>query len=297
METLVYELRKYQLPVFKKCVKALEKIGFALMVIATGLGKTIVSAFIARHFIDRGERGIFLYCENEGLAQAELTYRDIIGNNIKYCKFYGSESEKDWDADEADILFASFQSLSSSSGKWFEIFDREHFGFVIVDEAHHGQADSYREVIDYFDCKKLGMTAKVYTSRNGGKSSEYYHPNLVTVLKDKLFKEEAPEGWMTLNALAKKDDIYAGDKRVKNVVNEYRKDHPEWFRDYHVAGALREHCHPDLVNLIRLKFKDPGLAPNGWESVKKISSMPGVVGVMLKFKNLLINITHTKLNG
>jgi superfamily II DNA or RNA helicase len=124
---------------------------------ATGLGKTTISAFVVEELLNMGYRGIFLCHENDILEQAEGTYRNIIGNHINYKTFYGSE--KDWLADTAQMLFASFQSMNNHHGEWYKVFDKDHFDFMVVDESHHGQAATYSEVINYFDCKKLGMTA------------------------------------------------------------------------------------------------------------------------------------------
>jgi len=152
-------LFNYQKPALKKVLLDLSTCARALLVLATGLGKTIVSAFVAKHYISQGKRVLFLYCENEGLSQAEKTYREILGNKIQYRRFYGSSNQRDWDADKADVLFASFQSMNQGENKWFLIFNKNHFDLVIVDEAHHGQAVTYKEVIDYFNAHKLGLTA------------------------------------------------------------------------------------------------------------------------------------------
>jgi superfamily II DNA or RNA helicase len=153
------KLFNYQKPVLEKVLSDLLKYGRALMILATGLGKTIVSAFVAKHYIDQGKRILFLYCENEGLSQAEKTYIEILGNKIQYRRFYGNANQRDWDADKADVLFASFQSMNQGENKWYSIFNEDHFDLVVVDEAHHGQAVTYKEVIDYFDADRLGLTA------------------------------------------------------------------------------------------------------------------------------------------
>jgi superfamily II DNA or RNA helicase len=153
METLY----KYQEKPYAQVMRALEEKGRALLFMATGLGKTAVSGHIAKHYINQGARGLFLYCENEGLGQSEARFRSIIGNDVSFKRFYGTTT-KDWDADQAQMLFASVQSLNNTHGKWYTIFDPNHFDFIIYDEAHHGQAPTHKEVIDYFNAKKLGMT-------------------------------------------------------------------------------------------------------------------------------------------
>jgi superfamily II DNA or RNA helicase len=158
----------------------------ALMVMATGLGKTIVSAFIARDELREGKRGLFLCHENDILNQALGTFRAILGKSPSLSKFYGSA--KDWNGDQADILFASFQSFK----EWHMAFDSDHFDFIIVDESHHGQAPTYREVVQYFKPKKLlGMTA---TPNRGDEKDirEIFGEEVV----DYSLEEAIAKGWL-----------------------------------------------------------------------------------------------------
>ena len=148
------KLYDYQNLAYYKIKETFKNVQRALMVMASGLGKTIVSAFIAKDELELGNCGLFLCHENDILEQALKEYRLVLEKNAILKTFYGSS--KDWRADNADVLFASFQSFS----KWHQAFDKTHFDFIIVDESHHGQAPTYKEVIDYFNPKKLlGMTA------------------------------------------------------------------------------------------------------------------------------------------
>ena len=151
-------LYDYQVPVYTHRLNELEQDSESLILMSTGTGKTIVSAHIAKYYLEQGYKGLFLYNENEGLKQAENRYREVIGNDIFYSKFYGQKT-KDWNADQAQMLFASYQSLNNVHGKWYTIFPKDHFDFIVIDESHHDQAPTYKEVIDYFEGKKLRMTA------------------------------------------------------------------------------------------------------------------------------------------
>jgi superfamily II DNA or RNA helicase len=151
----------YQVPVISTVKATLVIRDFVLFVMAMGLGKTVTSAFIVEDYLREGKRGLFLCHETYILEQVEEEYRMVLGNDFVYKTFYGSEinGKKDWNADQADMLFASFQSMNNWHEKWYLAFDPDHFDFMVVDESHHGQAPSYKEVIDYFQCKKIGMTA------------------------------------------------------------------------------------------------------------------------------------------
>ncbi|PID52128.1 MAG: hypothetical protein CR972_03835, partial [Candidatus Moraniibacteriota bacterium] len=144
---------EYQVPAFQKLVRHFKSNARALMVMATGLGKTIVAAFWAKREYTKDRKGLFL-CHDTGiLDQAQSAFRKVMGNTVSLKTFYGND--KDWSADKGDVVFATFQTLTNTNP-----FFADEFDFIIVDESHHGQAPTYKEVIQYFTpAKLLGMTA------------------------------------------------------------------------------------------------------------------------------------------
>jgi superfamily II DNA or RNA helicase len=58
-------------------------------------------------------------------------------------------------AHEADMVFATWQTMNGNLKLW----KRNHFDLIIVDEAHHTEASTYRPVVDYFVGARLGITA------------------------------------------------------------------------------------------------------------------------------------------
>jgi superfamily II DNA or RNA helicase len=60
---------------------------------------------------------------------------------------------KDFDA---DFVFSTNVTMSNS----LELFDPHTFDYIIIDEAHHAAAGTYRKIIDYFQPQfLLGITA------------------------------------------------------------------------------------------------------------------------------------------
>jgi superfamily II DNA or RNA helicase len=127
----------------------------ALVVMATGLGKTIVAALWAATEIKKGKRGLLL-CHDTGILDQTIgEFRAVFGEAPILKTFYG-QRDKDWDADKADIVFASFQTMR----EWKHVFFEDEFDFIIVDESHHSHAETYLPVIEYFKYEKLlGITA------------------------------------------------------------------------------------------------------------------------------------------
>ncbi|WP_409292726.1 DUF3427 domain-containing protein [Peribacillus sp. SCS-37] len=64
----------------------------------------------------------------------------------------------------ADYVFATIQTLS----RYYHEFSREHFDYLIIDEAHHATSPSYESILDYFKSDfLLGMTATPERSDSG----------------------------------------------------------------------------------------------------------------------------------
>ncbi|MCX6753344.1 MAG: DEAD/DEAH box helicase [Candidatus Nomurabacteria bacterium] len=149
----------YQVPIIKIMTETILNGENGLVVQPTATGKSVEASFVARNCIlIHKMKGLYLYDENEGVDQARKRFELILGENkVRSANFFGYG--KDDFVTEADMVFASFQSLNNQYEKWYLMFNQEHFDFIIVNEAHGGQAVTYKEVIDYFICSKIGMTA------------------------------------------------------------------------------------------------------------------------------------------
>lgn len=161
LQKQIIELYEYQQDAYTKIVSALKETFQALIVLATGLGKTFLSIEVVRHFVTPKDRILFLCHDNGILNKAYKEYKAHMGDEYTYAKFYGDD--KDWEADKHHFVFATFQSvfahLQDEKTKK-KLFYPEHFTFIVVDESHHSQAETFAEVINYFKPKYLfGMTA------------------------------------------------------------------------------------------------------------------------------------------
>jgi len=120
----------------------------ALVVMATGLGKTYLAGFFAKDF----KKVLFIAHREEILYQARQSFKNIMPS-----KKYGIYNGKYKDS-EADAIFASIYTLSMKAH--IERFHPDEFDLIIVDEFHHAAAESYQRVLDYFKPEfLLGITA------------------------------------------------------------------------------------------------------------------------------------------
>ncbi len=123
----------------------------ALIVMATGLGKTFVSALWAKQHLAKGKRGIFL-CHEIGILEQSLeAFREVLGDRFSFGVYNGSKRSM-----HVDLLFATFQSIRGKLSQ----FPADSYAFEIVDESHHGKAPTFEPVIKHFSVRYLlGMTA------------------------------------------------------------------------------------------------------------------------------------------
>ena len=123
----------------------------ALLISATGTGKTYASAFAMREM--GFKRVLFLVHRNQIAKQAKASFERVFGSRIKTGLVSGIKHDY-----EADFVFATVQTLSKQEN--LERFPRDYFDACIYDEAHHTSAGSYKRVMDYFSPEfTLGMTA------------------------------------------------------------------------------------------------------------------------------------------
>jgi superfamily II DNA or RNA helicase len=143
--------RVYQKLATKVALKGLRgRLKRALVVLATGLGKTLTAAFIMKEF--RPKRVLFLVHNNFILDHAIGEFRLVFSEKLRIAIFNGLSKNG---AAEADMVFATWQTMGKNLGMW----KRNHFDLIIVDEAHHAEADTYLPVVKYFTGAKLGITA------------------------------------------------------------------------------------------------------------------------------------------
>lgn len=133
-----------------KALKVLrERESKGLLISATGTGKTFLSAFDIKAV--NPKKVLFLAHRKTILEKSKKSYELVIKN--KKMGIYGEDILID-----KDIIFAMVQTLSKD--KHLELFSKEEFEYIVVDEVHHSGAKSYQKILNYFKPKfLLGMTA------------------------------------------------------------------------------------------------------------------------------------------
>lgn len=123
----------------------------ALLISATGTGKTYASAFALRE--ENPSKVLFLVHREQIAKQAIKSYKRVFGDTKTFGLLSGNE--KDY---EADFLFSTMQMMSKEES--LARFRKDEFSIIVIDEAHRVGANSYQRILDYFEPDFwLGMTA------------------------------------------------------------------------------------------------------------------------------------------
>ena len=133
----------------RKIINAGEKR--ALLISATGTGKTYASAFAMREL--GFKRVLFLVHRGQLARQTERSYKKVFGNTVTMGLVGAGNNEYD-----ADYVFATVQTLNRD--EHLLQYEPDHFDCICLDEAHHVPAATYQKVMHHFTPKMwLGMTA------------------------------------------------------------------------------------------------------------------------------------------
>ena len=123
----------------------------ALLISATGTGKTYASAFAMREL--GFKRVLFLVHRGQLARQTKKSYEKVFAKSVTMGLVGGGYHEYD-----KDYIFATVQTLNRDSH--LMEYQPNDFDCIILDEAHHSSADTYQKVMNYFKPKLwLGMTA------------------------------------------------------------------------------------------------------------------------------------------
>ncbi|MBE5977126.1 MAG: DUF3427 domain-containing protein [Paenibacillaceae bacterium] len=123
----------------------------ALLISATGTGKTYASAFAMRELAFK--RVLFLVHRGQLARQSRKSYQKVFANSVSMGLVGAGYHEYD-----CDFVFATVQTLNRDEHLFKYNYDE--FDCIILDEAHHISADTYQKVMNYFKPRLwLGMTA------------------------------------------------------------------------------------------------------------------------------------------
>lgn len=200
----------------------------ALLISATGTGKTFASAFAMR---DESQKRVLFLAHREQLTEQALkTYKRVFGKTKTFGLISGNH--KDY---AADYIFATMQTMSKP--EIMEKFPKNYFDTIIIDEAHRTGARSYLSIWNYFTPSFwLGMTASPERTDDFDVFKQFDH-NIAYEIRLKQAMEEnllCPFHYFGIKDIDGIEDIaknnnknklkyfnlLTSDERVKNVIEK-----------------------------------------------------------------------------
>ena len=145
----------------------------ALVVAATGTGKTYLSAFDVKQY--EAKKVLFLVHREVILNDAMKSYERIHADKTMTL-FQGIKK-----VTNADITFAMIPSMYNNQN--YKLFAEDEFDYIIADEAHRSYSTSYRTLLEYFKPEfLLGMTATPERT-DGGNIFALFNNNIALELR------------------------------------------------------------------------------------------------------------------
>lgn len=132
----------------------------ALLVMATGSGKTRTAISIVDVLINRGwvKNALFLGDRTALVKQAKKNFKNLLPE-LSLCNLLDSK-----DNPESRMVFSTYPTMmnaiddvKSKDGK--KLFSKGHFDLIIIDESHRSIYKKYQAIFNYFDAILLGLTA------------------------------------------------------------------------------------------------------------------------------------------
>ena len=124
----------------------------ALVISATGTGKTYLSAFDVQQF--EPKRMLFVVHREQILQKSLKDFQKV----LQFPESEGLIYHSGADLTNKKYIFATIQTLSRDSH--LNLFSKDYFDYILIDEVHKAGADSYKKVMAHFQPEFfLGMTA------------------------------------------------------------------------------------------------------------------------------------------
>ena len=160
--------------------RELQGIDKHLIVAATGTGKTMIAAFDFKQWRsdfknknnNKEPNILFVAHRMEILRQSLATFRAVLRDQN-----FGGLMVGGYNPSQLEQLFISIQTYNSKEFK--ERFNPSFYDYVVVDEFHHGSANSYQTLLNHITPKSLlGLTAT--PERADGKDITIYFNDHIT---------------------------------------------------------------------------------------------------------------------
>lgn len=240
----------------------------ALVISATGTGKTYMSAFDVKQF--GAEKVLFVVHRGKILVDAMKTFNNVIPGID--CGIYNGSHKNI----KKDYLFASINTISKN--KNLRKFATNYFDYIIIDEAHRSASKMYQNVLNYFKPKfLLGMTATPERLDNKNIFDNFDNNVAIEIrlreaLEDNLVVPFHYFGITDVTTDMSNIDISKIDEVAKILQIKERVDFIAEKMDFYGFDGEKRKCLGFCVNIEHAKYMANEFNKMGFESIALVGS-------------------------
>ncbi len=204
----------------------------ALLVSATGTGKTFLSAFDV--LATKPQRVLFLAHRRRIIDASRASYERLLGNMYSFDTYQTGKS-----ISNATCVFA----MCSSVAKHLSDFRPDEFDYIVIDEAHRTGSQGYQSIMSHFTPRfYLGMTATPNRTDGYDVFALFNHVIAFQItLQDALAEEMlAPFHYFGIHDLEIDDETVEDTALFGRLTSDERVRHiTEKIEEYSVAKSNR----------------------------------------------------------
>ena len=204
----------------------------ALLISATGTGKTYASAFALRKLFTNklfpNKKALFLSHREQINKQALKSYKRIFGKNVPMELLSGNQNDIE-KAKSGEFLFSTMNMMARED--IMEQFKPDEYSVIVLDECHRSRAARYQRIINYFKPELLlGMSASPERTDNFDVFSLFDHNiaceiRLQQALENDMLCPFHYFGITDLEIDGESDDLnkfrqLTADKRVEYIISQ-----------------------------------------------------------------------------
>ena len=246
----------------------------ALLVMATGSGKTRVSASIVDILTRRNfaKNILFLADRTALVKQAKASYNEYLPS-LSLCNLLDSK-----DDNNSRMVFSTYPTMMNAidevkhkDGK--RLFTNGHFDLIIVDESHRSIYKKYQDIFDYFDANILGLTATPVNEidRNTYRIFELEDNNPTYAYE---LDEAIKDGYLVDYGQPKVYDLKLLDEGIKysELSEEEKEQFEETFDDYNDIPAEKINkslFNIETVDIVIKELMEKGIKVNSGDMLGK----------------------------
>jgi excisionase family DNA binding protein len=196
--------------------------------------------------------------------------------------------------EQSHIILTNIHQLATNADKWLNLFPADFFDLIIVDEAHHGAASSWKLVFSRFpEAKVINLTATPFRADRQEIEGDliYRYPFKSASIKGYIKKLKA-----SYVAPTELTFTVAGDERTFTLDEVLSMKEEEWFSR---GVALSDPCNVSIVNNSLEKIEQLRLSGTKHQIIAVACSIKHGQSIrsLYEERGYRAEIVHSKLDG